>query len=88
MNQEISNLARFISVIKFRPIMWRQNHSYVLCDRVEDITENVELEPKRDRKVALYGFVRGANMSQSNQIHIPGVGDFTPTDVTMLPDPW
>ena len=47
-NQEISNLARFISVIKFRPIMWRQNHSYVLCDRIEDMTDpsKVDAEPK------------------------------------------
>ena len=69
--------------------MWRQNHSYVLCDRIEDLTDpaQIETEPKSDRKIALYGFMRGANMNPSNQVHIPGVGDFTPTDVAMLPDP-
>ena len=38
MSQEISNLARFISVIKTRPIMWRENHAYLLADRLEDMT--------------------------------------------------
>ena len=43
-NQEISNLARFISVIKFRPIMWRQTHSYVVADRLEDMTDPAQIE--------------------------------------------
>ena len=89
MNQEISNLARFISVIKFRPIMWRQNHPYVLVDRVEDLTDPEELSKnkKTDRTVALYGFSRGAHMNPSYHVHIAGVGDFVPSSVTHLPDP-
>ena len=74
MNQEVANLTRFISVIKFRPIMWRQNHPYVLVDRVEDMTDPDEVarNKKCDRTVALYGFSRGANMNPKNPIHIPG----------------
>ena len=31
--QELHNLARFISVMKFRPLEWRSSHPYVLADR-------------------------------------------------------
>ena len=32
---EIHNLSRFISVMKFRPMVWRNAHPYVLADRFE-----------------------------------------------------
>uniref|UniRef100_A0A1I7X101 DUF663 domain-containing protein n=1 Tax=Heterorhabditis bacteriophora TaxID=37862 RepID=A0A1I7X101_HETBA len=35
---ELHNLVRFISVIKFRPLIWKDSHPYILCDRYEDIT--------------------------------------------------
>ncbi|KAJ4850913.1 hypothetical protein Tsubulata_046118 [Turnera subulata] len=36
--REIHNLARFISVMKFRPLTWRTSHPYLLVDRLEDVT--------------------------------------------------
>lgn len=39
LKNETKNLARFISVMKFRPMPWRQSHPYILCDRFEDLTE-------------------------------------------------
>lgn len=39
LHNEIQNLARFVSVIKFRPLQWRDAHPFVLCDRIEDITD-------------------------------------------------
>lgn len=30
LKNEIQNLARFISIIKFRPIVWRTTHPYIL----------------------------------------------------------
>jgi ribosome biogenesis protein BMS1 len=36
---EVTNLARFISVAKTRPIQWRSSHPYLLVDRVEDLTD-------------------------------------------------
>lgn len=35
---ELHNLVRFISVTKFRPMVWKDAHPYVLCDRYEDVT--------------------------------------------------
>ncbi|XP_042315798.1 LOW QUALITY PROTEIN: ribosome biogenesis protein BMS1 homolog [Sceloporus undulatus] len=87
--QEIHNLGRFISVMKFRPLTWQTSHPYVLADRMEDLTnpEDIRINPKCDRKISLYGYLRGAHMKNKGQIHMPGVGDFTISDVSFLPDP-
>ena len=37
--REVHNLARFISVMKFRPLVWRNAHPFVLVDRYEDMTD-------------------------------------------------
>lgn len=89
-DREILNLARFISVMKFRPLKWRNEHYYVLADRVVDITHPAKIErnPKCDRKVTLYGYVHGTPMPYENgKVHIPGVGDMTIKEVERLPDP-
>ncbi|KAM4034174.1 ribosome biogenesis protein BMS1 homolog isoform 1-T3 [Anomaloglossus baeobatrachus] len=87
--QEIHNLGRFISVMKFRPLLWQTSHPYVLADRMEDLTnpEDIRLNPKTDRKVSLYGYLRGAYLKNKNQVHVPGVGDFALSEVSFLPDP-
>ncbi|RYY31235.1 hypothetical protein EON62_06485, partial [archaeon] len=60
---EIHNLSLYISRIKFRPLVWRNTHSYVLADRMEDITDPATLasNPAADRRMALFGFVRGTS---------------------------
>ncbi|KAK9965745.1 hypothetical protein ABG768_004818 [Culter alburnus] len=87
--QEIKNLGRFISVMKFRPLVWQTSHPYVLADRMEDLTdpEVIRLNPKCDRTVSLYGYLRGTFLKNKCQVHIPGVGDFSVADVSFLPDP-
>ncbi|XP_006018539.1 ribosome biogenesis protein BMS1 homolog isoform X2 [Alligator sinensis] len=87
--QEVHNLGRFIAVMKFRPLTWQTTHPYVLMDRMEDLTnpEDIRVNPKCDRKVSLYGYLRGAHLKNKTQIHMPGVGDFTVSDVSFLPDP-
>jgi ribosome biogenesis protein BMS1 len=86
---EIQNLSRFISVMKFRPLVFRNSHSYMLADRMEDLTprEQVRTKPTCDRNITLYGYLRGTNMKQSNKVHIPGAGDFDITSMTRLADP-
>eukprot|EP00889_Picochlorum_renovo_P007487 jgi/Picre1/34517/NNA_001985.t1 len=55
LNREVLNLARFISVMKFRPLSWRQNHPYFIVDRFEDTTspEAIRKNPKCDRDIAV-----------------------------------
>ena len=51
---------------------------------VQDITppERIEEDPKCDREVTVYGYLRGANLKPGTQAHLAGVGDMT---VRMLP---
>ncbi|KOC60307.1 Ribosome biogenesis protein bms1 [Habropoda laboriosa] len=86
---EVKNLARFISVMKFRPLTWRTTHSYILADRVEDLTspELIRQNPKIDRTISLYGYVRGIPLSKETSVHIPGCGDLKIKDIIFLPDP-
>ena len=60
-----------------------------LCCRIEDLThpEAVRQNAKCDRKVALYGYVRGSSLLPNSMFHMPGCGDFRIADLTVLPDP-
>ncbi|GAA5857254.1 hypothetical protein JCM8547_009400 [Rhodosporidiobolus lusitaniae] len=80
-DREILNLSRFISVAKFRPLVFRNTHSYFLADRFEDITsrEVIRKEPKADRTIAIFGYLRGVPLrppgaTNSVRVHIPGSG--------------
>lgn len=89
LRNEIKNLGRFIHVMKFRPLTWRGQHSYVLADRMEDITnqEAIRLNPKCDRNVVLYGYVRGIPLKKDTTVHIAGYGDIKIDELQALPDP-
>merc|ERR1719430_3048245 len=86
---EVHNLGRFISVMKFRPLIWRSTHPYLLADRLEDVTdpEVLRTKPKTDRRVALYGYLRGTDMKSNQGLHLAGVGDFSIQSISFLPDP-
>ncbi|XHG03684.1 hypothetical protein AWENTII_006983 [Aspergillus wentii] len=90
-DREIHNLSRFLSVMKNpRPLVWRNSHPYALADRFLDITPPTQIEenPKCDRTVALYGYLRGTNFpAQGARVHVPGVGDLTVSGIESLPDP-
>ncbi|KAL2811026.1 hypothetical protein BJX63DRAFT_293960 [Aspergillus granulosus] len=90
-DREVHNLSRFLSVMKNpRPLVWRNSHPYALADRFLDITPPTEIEedPKCDRTVALYGYLRGTNFpAQGARVHVPGVGDLTVSGIEALPDP-
>ncbi|CAK3809347.1 ribosome biogenesis BMS1 [Lecanosticta acicola] len=90
-DREVLNLSRFLSVMKNpRPLVWRNSHPYALADRMLDITPPtaVEEDPKCDRTVALYGYLRGTNFPAHNaSVHVPGVGDLKVDRIESLPDP-
>ncbi|XP_041979920.1 ribosome biogenesis protein BMS1 homolog [Aricia agestis] len=89
LRNEIKNLSRFISVMKFRPLSWRMTHAYLLADRLEDITnqEAIRKDPKINRDVVLYGYVRGVPLLKESMVHIAGVGDMKISELSYLPDP-
>lgn len=88
-DREILNLSRFISVMKFRPLKWRNDHPYLLVDRVNDLTNPMSItnNPKIDRKIAMYGYVHGLNMKENSSVHIAGLGDYKISSISKLPDP-
>ncbi|KAL6450739.1 BMS1 Ribosome biogenesis protein BMS1 [Candida maltosa Xu316] len=89
-DREILNLSRFISVMKFRPLKWRNEHPYLLADRITDLThpQLIAENPKCDRKIAIYGYLHGTPLPAENaHIHIAGVGDHYVHSVEKLPDP-
>jgi ribosome biogenesis protein BMS1 len=69
--------------------VWRNTHPYVVVDRHEDITHpnQVEDDPMCDRSVTFYGYVRGTHLKPGMKIHLIGVGDFSMTEISALPDP-
>lgn len=89
MKVDVRNLSRYMSLQKFRPLIWRNSHSYVLVDRILDVTppDEVARNKKADRTICLYGYVRGPNLKPGAKVHIPGVGDYYMKDVTPMPDP-
>lgn len=91
LRNEIKNLGRFISVMKLRPLTWRSNHSYLLVDRLEDLTsrDEVRRNPNCDRNISLYGYIRGIPLSNTpgTPVHVPGLGDLRISEISNLPDP-
>ncbi|CAF0894337.1 unnamed protein product [Adineta steineri] len=75
--RDVHNLARFISVMKFKPSTWKTTHPFVVADRMEDLTEPelIRTNPLCNRTVCLYGYVRGC------------CGDYKLTNISALPDP-
>ncbi|CAO1614615.1 unnamed protein product [Jaminaea pallidilutea] len=88
-DNEILNLSRFISVMKYRPLTFRNSHPYVLADRLEDLTsrEQIRTNPKTDRRITIYGYLRGTNMRSNQRVHIPGLGDMSIASIEQLADP-
>lgn len=86
---QVVNLGRFISVLKFRPLQWQNTHPYILADRMEDITEPhaKETDFTADRRICVFGYVRGTNFKPGMRFHIPGCGDVSLDDVRLMNDP-
>jgi len=89
LRNEVKQLQLYISRAKFRPLVWRNTHPYVLVDRHEDLTNpnDIEEDPDCDRSVAFYGYVRGTSLKAATKVHLIGVGDYNISDISLLPDP-
>ncbi|PIO66627.1 AARP2CN domain protein [Teladorsagia circumcincta] len=74
---ELHNLVRFISVIKFRPLIWRDAHPYVLCDRYEDVTD---AETKRHELVEALENVKTTIDGKLSGARLTLLGDSVPIE--------
>eukprot|EP00887_Chlorella_sp_A99_P004810 scaffold4.g4810.t1 len=79
----------YLSGMRNGKYLKREVHNLARFIRFEDITpeEAVRENPKCDRDVALYGYVRGTNWKEGIRVHLAGVGDYSASDVAALPDP-
>jgi ribosome biogenesis protein BMS1 len=98
---EVKRLSLHISRLKYRPLVWRNAHPYLLIDRVEDVTplhkrkgdgrdgvgENDDSDNYGEKEVTLYGFIRGSHLKTTTKVHLIGAGDFDISSITALPDP-
>jgi ribosome biogenesis protein BMS1 len=89
LKREVQNLARFISIIKYRPISWRNEHPFVLVDRIEDITPagRTPDEAAADRQLLVHGFVHGSPLRLPTMFHVPGLGDVFVESAVARADP-
>ncbi|KAI6027547.1 DUF663-domain-containing protein [Pisolithus microcarpus] len=76
-DSEILNLSRFISVMKFRPLIFRNSHPYLLADRIEDLTPR---ETIRASKVTVGGVIYDKD---AVWINVPGNFTRGATDVPL-----
>jgi len=83
---EIQRLSLLISRLKYRPLIWRNTHPYVLVDRHEDVTEEQD-KLSTDRNVSFYGYIRGSNLRHNHRVHLLGVGDFDVAEVDICAHP-
>ena len=60
-----------------------------MVDRHEDITHPSAMDqnPKCDRSITFYGYVRGSHLKAGMKVHLIGVGDFGMAEVSALRDP-
>jgi ribosome biogenesis protein BMS1 len=61
------NLARFISIIKYKQINWKANHPFILIDRFED-NEPQAKKDEDDCSLSFYGYVRGASLRDNKNV--------------------
>lgn len=89
LKHEVKQLSLFISRVKYRPLIWRNTHPYIVVDRHEDITHpnHIQQNPACDRSISFYGYVRGTHLRPGNKVHLIGAGDFNMTEITAVPDP-
>lgn len=86
---DVLNLHRLLICVEPKIQAWRNTHSCVVMDRMEDITDPdvVAANPLHARTVAFYGYARGKPMKPGQLIHVPGLGDFPVEHLSYQADP-
>ncbi len=75
LKRDVMNLARYISIIKCKPVAWKTNHPYMLADRFEN--KHVGNFTDEDLcTISFYGYIRGSSYRVSEKIHLLGLGDY------------
>ena len=89
LKNEVRQLTLFLGRVKYRPLVWRNTHPYVVVDRHEDITHpnTIQQNPACHRSITFYGYVRGTHLRESTKVHLLGAGDYGICEMTKVADP-
>lgn len=87
LKHEVKRLSLYIGRVKFRPLVWRNTHPFVVVDRVEEISSTGARETDDTKDVALCGYVRGTHLKPNTMVHLVGAGDFQMDSIELLEDP-
>mmetsp|Transcript_24553 Transcript_24553/g.36613 ORF Transcript_24553/g.36613 Transcript_24553/m.36613 type:complete len:1220 (-) Transcript_24553:1727-5386(-) len=89
LKNEVKQLTLFVSRVKYRPLVWRNTHPYLVVDRHEDLTHPNLLadNPSCERSIAFYGYVRGTHFRKGTKVHLIGVGDYDIQEIDVMDDP-
>jgi ribosome biogenesis protein BMS1 len=77
LDKDVQNISYLIASMKYRPLLWKCMHPYVIVDRVS----------KTDESTVLCGYSRGSILKAGMDSHIPGVGDVKIESVQVMEDP-
>ncbi|KAG5500517.1 hypothetical protein JKF63_03611 [Porcisia hertigi] len=86
---DVLNLHRLLICVEPKIQAWRNTHSCVVIDRMEDITDPdvIAASSLHSRTIAFYGYARGRPMKPGQLVHIPGLGDFPVVHLSHQADP-
>lgn len=73
-----SSGSGYITFLHRKKSLLKMTEYILICaHRMEDLTdpEAIRVDPKCDRTVSLYGYLRGTFLKNKGQVHIPGKSD-------------
>jgi len=73
--QEANQFLRSLKNLNLKQISWREKRPYLLIEKYQ-FEKSEENEVKQEGTLLLTGYLRGANLSANDLIHIPYLGDF------------
>lgn len=76
--KSIMGLSRLLNQSKIRILSFRKGRGYMVADRIENT---------KDGKTIMFGYCRGDGFNNKQRIHVPGAGDYTINNITIMDDP-
>ena len=88
-DMEGSILLRHIANQKQRPVFYRENHPYILADKLEFVSSfDEDGNEKLLGTLKFSGFLRGRSLDVNKLVHISGFGDFQMVQIDAPADPY
>eukprot|EP01111_Echinosteliopsis_oligospora_P018154 TRINITY_DN816_c1_g1_i1.p1 TRINITY_DN816_c1_g1~~TRINITY_DN816_c1_g1_i1.p1 ORF type:complete len:765 (+),score=274.53 TRINITY_DN816_c1_g1_i1:185-2479(+) len=80
--EDAAQVVRFLDAVTLKAPHWREKRPYLLVDNVTADNDTGDLTT-----VKIYGYLRGADFSANQLVHLPGFGDFQLSQILGPADP-